>query len=349
MRLAKIPPVAKSARTMSPKTPMDKNPLPRSPQSGGIPHLGFVLLSLAAAVLSVTLKFWAFRLTNSVGLFSDAVESLANVVAALTALFALWFAARPADRTHPYGHQKIEFFASGIEGGLILVAAVLIAVSAVQRLSHPVMPETLGRGMALVLASTVVNFVVGYLLLREGRRADSIVLEADGHHLMTDVWTTIGVVVGLLLVLWTREPRVDGVLAILVAANIIRVGVSLLRRSFDGLMDHSLEPPEDAKIRTAIEEELLPGMKYHALRTRRSGAHRFVDYHLLVPGRLHVKDAHDCEVAIGRSIQVAVPGIEVTAHIEPVEEPLAYEDEPAQNSATVTTVSFDQEQILPGQ
>lgn len=304
------------------------NPIPASPAPvpPAIPHLGFVLLSLAAAVVSVTLKFTAYRLTNSVGLFSDAVESLANVVAALTALFALWYASRPADRTHPYGHQKIEFFASGVEGGLILVAAVLIAFSAVQRFAHPVMPETLGRGMALVMVSTVINFAVGYLLLREGRRADSIVLEADGHHLMTDVWTTVGVVAGLLLVLWLREPRVDSVLAFVVAANILRVGVSLLRRSFDGLMDHALSLGEDAKIRAAIEEELLPGMKYHALRTRRSGNRRFVDYHLLVPGKLHVKSAHDCEIGIGQSIRVAVPGVEVNAHIEPLEEPLAYND-----------------------
>ena len=307
-------------RKMKPDTQPGSPPLVR------IPHLGFVLLSLAAAMVSVTLKFAAFHLTNSVGLFSDAVESLANVVAALTALFALWYAARPADRTHPYGHQKIEFLASGVEGGLILVAAVLIAISAVARFAHPVMPETLGRGMILVLISTAINFAVGYLLLREGRRADSIVLEADGHHLMTDVWTTVGVVTGLLLVLWTQEPRVDSVLAFIVAANIVRVGVSLLRRSFDGLMDHSLELAEDAKIRAAIEEELLPGMKYHALRTRRSGGRRFVDYHLLVPGRLHVKDAHDCEVDIGHSIRQAVPGVEVNAHIEPLEEPLAYND-----------------------
>ena len=297
-----------------------------TPASAGIPHLGFVLLSLVAAVLSVTLKFGAYRLTNSVGLFSDAVESLANVVAALTALFALWYAARPADRTHPYGHQKIEFLASGVEGGLILVAAVLIGFSAVARFVHPVMPDTLGRGMVLVLISTAINFVVGYLLLREGRRADSIVLEADGHHLMTDVWTTIGVVAGLLIVLSTGEPRVDSLLAILVAANIVRVGIGLLRRSFDGLMDHALEASEDFRIRAAIEEELLPGMKYHALRTRRSGNRRFVDYHLLVPGKLHVKDAHDCEVDIGQSIRLAVPGVEVNAHIEPLEEPLAYSD-----------------------
>ena len=304
-------------------TPPSPSP---TPSHQGIPHLGFVLLSLAAAVVSVTLKFAAFRLTNSVGLFSDAVESLANVVAALTALFALWYAARPADRTHPYGHQKIEFFASGVEGGLILVAAVLIGISAATRLAHPVMPETLGHGMVLVLISTAINFVVGFLLLREGRRTDSIVLEADGHHLMTDVWTTIGVVAGLLLVLWTGEPRVDSVLAILVAVNILRVGISLLSRSFDGLMDHALSPAEDARIRAAIDEELLPGMKYHALRTRRSGTRRFVDYHLLVPGKLHVKDAHDCEVDIGQSIRLAVPGVEVNAHIEPLEEPLAYND-----------------------
>lgn len=291
-----------------------------------IPHLGLALISLGAAVTSVGLKFAAYQLTSSVGLFSDAIESLANVVASLTALFALWYAARPADRDHPYGHEKIEFFSSGVEGLLILVAALLIGVSSVGRLRDPVMPESLGWGMGLVLVSTAVNFAVGLRLLRAARRVGSIVLEADGHHLMTDVWTTLGVVVGLLLVLWTREPRLDAVLALLVAVNIVRVGWNLLHRSFDGLMDHALEPAEDAKIRAAIDEKMLPGMKYHALRTRRSGTRRFVDYHLLVPGRLHVKAAHDCEMAIGCSIEATVPGVEVISHIEPLEEPLAYSD-----------------------
>ena len=294
-----------------------------------IPHLGLVLLSLLAAVLSVTLKFAAYRLTNSVGLFSDATESLANVGAALTALFALWYAARPADRTHPYGHQKIEFLASGLEGALILAAAALIIASAVGRLTHPVMPQALGRGAVLVGVSTAINLVVGFVLLREGRRAESIVLEADGHHLITDVWTTVGVVAGLWLVPWFGAPRLDGCLALLVAANIVRVGWGLVRRSFDGLMDHALEPGEDARIRAAIEGGIAPGMKYHALRTRRSGKRRFADYHLLVPGRLRVKDAHDCEVRVGRAIQAAVPGTEVNAHIEPLEEPLAYTDHDA--------------------
>ena len=308
---------------------MNDPSLADSSHENGIPQLRFVLFSLVAAVLSVALKFIAYRLTNSVGFFSDAVESLANVVAALAALVALWYAAKPADRTHPYGHQKIEFFASGLEGTFILAAAVLIVGSAVARLSHPSLPESLGMGIVLVLVSTAVNFGVGYVLLREGRRTESIVLEADGHHLMTDVWTTTGVVIGLLLVSWLREPRLDSVVAFLVAANIVRVAWGLLRRSFDGLMDHALTPQEDARIRDAIEEEILPGMKYHALRSRRSGNRRFVEYHLLVPGRLHVKDAHDCEVDIGNAIRVAVPGTEINAHIEPLEEPLAYTDHDA--------------------
>ena len=148
----------------------------------------------------------------------------------------------------------------------------------------------------------------------------------------------MGVVAGLLLVLWTKEPRLDSVVAVLVAANILRVGVSLLRRSFDGLMDHALSTEEDAKIRAAIEAKLLPAMKYHALRTRRSGAQRFVDYHLLVPGRLPVKAAHDAEVAIGNAIGLAVPGMEITAHIEPLEEPLAYNDHDAAALDAPTTV-----------
>ena len=284
------------------------------------------LLSLVAAIVTIGLKFQAYHLTGSIGLFSDAVESTANLVAALSALFALWYAARPADQTHHYGHEKIEYFASGVEGGLILVAAGVIAWTALGRFWEPVMPESLGIGLALVTLASVINLGVGYTLVRLGRRMESIVLEADGQHLLTDVWTTAAVGLGLLLVAWTRQPWLDPLLALLVALNILRVGMDLLRRSFDGLMDRALTDRENARIRAAIEAELNPGMAYHALRTRRAGRQRFMDYHLLVPGDYPVARAHDREIAIGEAIRKIIPGIEITAHIEPFEEPLAWND-----------------------
>jgi cation diffusion facilitator family transporter len=291
-----------------------------------VPHVRLVLLSVVAAVLTVGLKFYAYHVTGSVGLLSDAAESAVNVVAALTALFALWFATVPADPSHPYGHEKIEFFSSGIEGGLILVAALAIAAQAMLRLLNPTMPSEVGLGSAVALVAAVINLVVAQLLLRTAKSADSIVLEADGHHLMSDVWTSLGVVAGVWLAVWTQRAWLDPLLALLVAANIVRIGFSLLRRSFDGLMDRALEADEVSRIRAAIDASMGEGMTYHALRTRRAGSQRYADFHLLVPGERSVAQAHDCEMMIAGAIEKAVPGIEVTTHIEPIEEPLAWND-----------------------
>ena len=291
-----------------------------------VPHARIVLLSVAAAFATVVLKFIAYRVTGSIGLLSDAVESTVNVVAALTALFALWYAAHPADRSHPYGHEKIEFFSSGIEGGLIVVASLAIGVEALLRLRHASLPSSIWLGVGVSLVSAIINLGVARVLLQAARRADSIVLEADGRHLMADVWTSLGVVAGLCLVAWTRLAWIDPLIALLVAANIARIGWTLLRRSFDGLMDRALGDREVARIREAIGDSIGQDMAYHALRTRQAGSRRFADYHLLVPGDVSVSQAHDCEMMIGRAIEVAVPGIEVTTHIEPIEEPLAWND-----------------------
>jgi len=301
----------------------DFTPIRKAPV---VPHGGLVGLSIGAALFTVALKFYAYHVTGSVGLLSDAVESSVNVVAAFSALFALWYAAQPADSSHQYGHEKIEFFSSGIEGGLILVAAVGIALSALHRLRDPILPQGIGVGVAVALVAAMINFAVARMLLRTAKIADSIVLEADGKHLMTDVWTSIGVVIGLLLAWATKIAILDPILALIVALNIVRIGWSLLRRSFDGLMDRALEENEIARIRSAIENSLCEGMTYHALRTRRAGSRRFADYHLLVPGELSVQSAHDCEMGIEAAIERAVSGIEVTSHIEPVEEPLAWND-----------------------
>lgn len=292
------------------------------------PHLPFIGLSIVASLVTLGLKFGAAKVTGSVGLFSDAVESSVNVIAALTALFALWYAAHPADRGHPYGHRKIEFFSSGIEGGLICVASASIVWTALHHFAKPQLPESLGWGLGLALLATAINYATGIALMGAAKRFDSIVLEADGHHLLSDVWTSLAVVAGLVLAKVTGLAWFDPLLALLVGLNIARIGWSLLRRSFDGLMDKSLSFDEVRTIQKAIESELEPGMTYHALRTRRAGEQRFADYHLLVPGHVSVRAAHDCEMKIGQAIENAVPGIEVTAHIEPIEEPAAYNDSP---------------------
>ncbi|MER3437201.1 MAG: hypothetical protein C4346_06205, partial [Chloroflexota bacterium] len=215
-------------------------------------------LSIAAAVITMALKFGAYLLTGSVGLLSDAVESSANLVAAVTALFALWYAARPVDRSHPYGHGKIEFFASGVEGGLVLVAAGAIAWYGIQRLISPRPLEALGIGMAASLVATAINFVVARVFLRVARERGSLVLEADGRHLMTDVWTSLGVIVAVTLVRLTGQDWIDPAVALLVAANIAWTGFDLLRKSFDGLMDRALPEATRQAIRAAIEAELPP-------------------------------------------------------------------------------------------
>lgn len=291
-----------------------------------IPHGRLALLSLGVAILNVALKFVAFRLTGSIGLLSDAVESGVNVVAAATALFALWYAAQPADESHPYGHEKIEFFSSGVEGSLIVGAAIAIFWTACGRLLHPSVPENIGAGIVVALVATALNFVVARVLFRTARESDSIILEADAHHLMSDVWTSLGVVVGLGLASATQLPVLDPLLALCVAVNIARIGFSLVRRSFDGLMDRALAKEETERIRVAIGSHLHKDMTYHALRTRRAGGRRFVDYHLLVPGAMAVQDAHELEMKIEAAIEAAVAGIEVTSHIEPVEEPRAWND-----------------------
>lgn len=293
-----------------------KNPLTRT---AGI--------AVLAAVATIALKLSAYFITGSVSLLSDAVESTANLAAAMTALFAVWYAARPSDRKHPYGHEKVEFFASGFEGTLILLAAGGIAWVAVDRLINPRPIESFGPGIAIAVVASFINLVVARLLIRTGRNHRSIALEADGRHLMTDVITSAGVVTGLALVRLTGWNAIDPILALLVAANIVWTGVSLLRASIDGLMDTSLEDEEIDRVRDAIESRLDTGETYHALRTRRAGARRFVDFHLLVPGDRSVQRAHDITERLEAAVAATLPGAETTVHIEPIEDPVAWEDD----------------------
>jgi cation diffusion facilitator family transporter len=283
-------------------------------------------LSIAAAVATIGLKSTAYLLTGSVGLLSDALESFVNLIAAITALASLWYAARPVDREHTYGHQKIEYVSSGFEGALVLVAAAGIVWYAIDRLLHPQELEKLDVGSGFIVVATLINFLVARVLLSAGRQANSIVLEADGKHLMTDVWTSGGVLVGVALAWLTKLFWLDAVIALVMAALITRTGLGLVWRSFNGLMDRALPEEEQARVRHAIEHELLPGMDYHALRTRQAGSKRFVDFHLLVPGIFTVRRAHEIGDRIEQAIRSQFPGIEVTIHIEPIEEKAAYED-----------------------
>ena len=285
-----------------------------------------IILSIIAAVITLVLKSTSHFLTGSVGLLSDALESVINLFAALAAYFSLWYAARPVDRSHTYGHEKIEFFSSGLEGGLILVAALGIIRLAISRLIHPVPLEALGIGSAIMMIAAGINFVVAVILLRVGRRHRSIVLEADGHHLMTDVLTSVGVLVGLGLVSLTDWLWLDPAVALLVAANILWTGFSLIRRSFNGLMDAALSDAEQNELRRLIESRLEPGTTFHALRTRRAGSRRFADCHLLVPGTWSVKQAHDLGERIEQAVRTAMPGLDITLHSEPIEAPVSWED-----------------------
>jgi cation diffusion facilitator family transporter len=285
-----------------------------------------VFLSIAAALVTLALKWLAYKLTGSVGLFSEAAESGVNLLAALAALFSLWFASKPVDPSHTYGHEKIEYFSCGLEGGLILAAAIGIGWFAVNRLLQPQDLDPINVGTAIAVLAALINFIVARLLLKAGRSNQSIVLEADGRHLMTDVWTSLGVVAGLALVWLTRLPWLDPVLGILVAAHVGWTGIELVWRSFDGLMDHALPLPEQEAVRAAIEAHLQVGMDYHAMRSRRAGSRRFVDFHLLVPGKLTVRHAHELTAQIEDAVRAALPGIEVTVHIEPIEDRAAWED-----------------------
>jgi cation diffusion facilitator family transporter len=286
-----------------------------------------IALSILAALLTIAMKGTAAALTGSVGLLSDALESLVNLFAAVTAYVALWYSARPADPTHAYGHEKIEYFSSGLEGLLIVIAGLGTAGYAVKRLLYPEVLHDLEIGTLIGLAAAGVNFVVARILLKQGRAHHSIVLEADGKHLMADVWTSLGVLAGLALVLFTRLDWLDPVLAIAVGLNIVWTGGELVYRSFNGLMDHALPAAEQERIREVIRAHLPAGAAFHMLRTRRAAARRFAEFHLLVDGDLTVRAAHQVAHAIEAALAAALPGLEVTIHVEPVDEQESWENE----------------------
>lgn len=281
---------------------------------------------MAAAGATIGLKGGAYLLTGSVGLLSDALESVVNLAAAVVALLALSVAHRPADEEHAYGHTKAEYFSSGFEGGLVLVAALVITVTAIERLVSPVPLTQVGLGIAISLVASVINLLVARLLFQAAQENSSIALEADAHHLMTDVWTSGAVLAGVGLVGLTGWNWLDPVAALLVAANITRVGFALVRRSMLGLLDTALPSDVQDGIRRVLERYESAGIQFHALRTRRSGARRFMSVHVLVPGAWSVQEGHDLLERIEADIRSAVPRMTVFTHMEPVEDPVAWHD-----------------------
>ncbi len=285
-----------------------------------------MLLSVAAGLATIALKMLAWRLTGSAGLLSDALESVVNLAAALIALAVVRWATLPADAEHMYGHEKAEYFSAGVEGGLIMVAAASIAWVAIRRLLHPVPLEDVGIGLAVSAVASLINLLVGLTLVRMGRRHRSITVEADGRHLLTDVWTSAGVIAGIAVVALTGWERLDPLIALAVAANIVFTGVKLVRRSSGGLMDHALSADDQRAVDTALAPYRDQGVGFHAIRNRQSGRRSFVSMHVLVPGRWTIQQGHELLERIEADVRHALPHSTIFTHIEPVEDPSSFDD-----------------------
>ncbi|MCG7321595.1 cation diffusion facilitator family transporter [Arsenicicoccus bolidensis] len=288
----------------------------------------FAWLSIAAAIATITLKAGAWLLTGSVGLLSDAAESIVNLVAAVVALVALTVAGRPADDDHHFGHAKAEYFSAAVEGLMIFVAAAVILVTAVERFLHPQPIDNVGVGLAVSVVASVINGLVAMVLVRAGRKHDSITLRADGQHLLTDVWTSVGVVAGVLLVALTGWQRLDPIVAFLVGINIVLTGVRLLRESVGGLMDTALPEERHREIASALLPFASEEVDFHGLRTRKSGHHEFAELHLLVPGHWTVRRGHDLTEDVEQRLRATMPELRVVIHLEPLEDPRSYDGMP---------------------
>ena len=288
----------------------------------------YALLSIAAAVVTIGLKLGAYYLTGSVGLFSDAAESVVNLVAAVAALWALTLAVRPPDEEHAFGHNKAEYFSSGLESALIIIAAAWIGVAAWDRLTDPQPLQNVGLGLSVTLVAAAVNGGVALVLLRAGRRLRSITLRADAQHLFTDVWTSAGVVLGVFLVYLTGWLVLDPLIGLVVAANILWTGSRLLRDTAQGLLDRALPPEDQKSIFSVLSRYERQGIRFHALRTRAAGQRRFVSMHVLVPGRWTVKRGHDLSEELEGELADALQGTTTFfIHIEPSEDPVSFEDQ----------------------
>jgi cation diffusion facilitator family transporter len=308
----------------------------------------FAWLAIAAALVTIVLKAGAYFLTNSIGLLSDALESFVNLFGALMALTMLIVAARPPDDEHAFGHDKAEYFSSIVEGTLILVAAGVIGAAAVHRLISPRPLEHISLGLLVSVAASLVNLGVGLILLRAGKRYQSITLEADAHHLLTDVWTSAGVLVGIGAVALTGWQPLDPIVALIVAGNIVATGVRLVRRSVSGLMDSALPSEDQQALQGALARYADGGVQFHALRTHQAGARRFISLHVLVPGEWTVQRGHRLLERIEADIRGALPGATVLTHLESLEDPASWEDIDLDRSAEPAPEAQPLEKELPG-
>jgi cation diffusion facilitator family transporter len=287
----------------------------------------YAWLSIAAALATILLKGVAWRMTGSVGLLSDAIESFVNLAGAIMALGMLTLAAQPADDDHAHGHGKAEYFSSAFEGFLILLAALSIGYTAIERLMHPQPLEAVAAGLLVSVVASIINFATARTLMRVGRTHNSITLEADAHHLMTDVWTSAGVIAGVGLVWLTGWLWLDPAIALLVAVNIVWTGWQLMQRSAAGLMDVSLPAEQLAQVEALLTGYREQGLEFHALRTRQAGSRVFVTLHVLVPGSWTVQHGHDWSERIEADIRNALPHAHVTTHLEPIEDPVSMVDQ----------------------
>lgn len=285
----------------------------------------FALLSIVASIVVIGLKVWAWQVSGSVGLLSDAVESLVNLVAAIGAFIALRVVALPADASHNFGHTKAEYFSAVLEGVMIIVAAGAIIYVSVERLLNPQELEAVGLGLVISVVASIVNGVVAMILLRAGRAYRSLTLEADGKHLLTDVWTTAGVIAGVGLVALTGWAPLDALVAIGVAINILFVGFRLVWRSGSGLMDASLADHDRAEIDAALAEFGDRGVVFHDIRTREAGHQRFVQMHMLVPGEWTIQFAHDVTEEVEQKLTERLEDLSIIIHVEPLGDPRSYE------------------------
>ncbi|MEI6291319.1 MAG: cation diffusion facilitator family transporter [Chloroflexota bacterium] len=286
----------------------------------------FAWLSIGAAVTTIVMKAAAYYLTGSVGLLSDAIESIVNLLGASMALMMLIIAARPADDDHTFGHSKAEYFASVFEGILILVAAAGISYTAIDRILNPKPLEQVGFGLLVSVGASLVNFVVAKVLMNAAKKHNSITLEADSQHLMTDVWTSVGVIAGIGVISITGWARLDPIVALIVAGNIVWTGIGLVRRSVDGLMDISLPASEIETLERIMLSFREKNVEFHALRTRQSASKRFISVHMLVPGEWTVHDAHHFAEDFEYEIRSALGEAVISTHLEPVEDEISMMD-----------------------
>ena len=296
-----------------------------SQQSTGSPDLSrYGWLAVATALATIALKAGAWLVTGSVGLLADAAESIVNLVAAVVALIALKIAMKPADANHNFGHTKAEYFSAAVEGVMIFIAAISIGIFAVQRLLVPQPLEAVGVGLVISVVASVLNSAVALLLIRAGRRHHSIALKADGKHLMTDVWTSAGVLAGIVLVWLTGWDWLDPVIAIAVGVNILFAGYALVQESTAGLMDVSLPEEDNERLRAILSSRAGAEVGFHLMRTRVSGTRQFMEFHLLVPDEWNIKQGHDFLEDLSDEIVSEFPRMTVTGHIEPINDARSY-------------------------